>query len=89
MQSFRFAGYLSVGSTAIVVAPLLLAGFINLLVSQKRNPRRRVGSLRAALIAFLILNSDLLKLATPESVRDLVAAADARGYRGPLWSRRN
>ena len=80
------AGYLSVGSTAIVVAPLLVAGFINLLVSQKRTLAVVSVVCALLLLPLLILNSDLLKLATPESVRDLVAAADARGYgAAPLY----
>ena len=80
------AGYLSVGSTAIVVAPLMIAGLINFLFSQK--PTLAVLAVVCALLflPLLILNSDLLKLATPESVRDLVAAADARGYgAAPLY----
>jgi len=80
------AGYLSVGSTAIVVAPLMIAGFINFLFSQK--PTLAVLAVVCALLflPLLILNSDLLRLASLESVRDLVAAADARGYgAAPLY----
>jgi 4-amino-4-deoxy-L-arabinose transferase-like glycosyltransferase len=80
------AGYLSFGCTAIIVAPLLAAGFINLLFSQKRTLAVLSVVCALLLLPLLILNSDLLKLATPESVRDLVAAADARGYgAAPLY----
>ena len=80
------AGYLSVGGTAIVVAPLMIAGFINLMFSQKRT--LAVLSVVCALLLLppLVLHSDLLRLTASESVRDLVAAADARGYgTAPLY----
>jgi hypothetical protein len=64
----------------------MIAGFINLLFSQKRT--RAVLSVVCALLLLplLVLNSDLLRLTARESVRDLIAAADARGYdAAPLY----
>lgn len=74
------AGYLSVGGTARVIAPLIVAGFINLLFSEKRTLGAMSVVCALLLLPVLALNSDLLRLTVPESVRDLVAAADARGY---------
>jgi 4-amino-4-deoxy-L-arabinose transferase-like glycosyltransferase len=80
------AGYLSVVGTAIVVAPLMIAGFINLLFSQKRTLAVLSVVCALLLLPLLVLNSDLLRLTARESVRDLIAAADARGYgAAPLY----
>lgn len=73
-------GYLSAGVTALVVAPLVLAGLINLLLPEKRMIAAL--SVVGALILFmvLVLNSGLARFTASESVRDLVAAANERGY---------
>lgn len=73
-------GYLSAQSTALVVAPLIIAGLINLLLSEKRMIAAVSVVCASLVFPVLLLNSGLARLTTSESVRDLVAAANARGY---------
>jgi 4-amino-4-deoxy-L-arabinose transferase-like glycosyltransferase len=73
-------GYLSAQVTALVVAPLIIAGLINLLLSEKRMLAAVSVVCASLLFPVLLLNSGLLRLAAPESVRDLVSTANARGY---------
>jgi 4-amino-4-deoxy-L-arabinose transferase-like glycosyltransferase len=74
------AGYLSSGSAALVIAPMLIAGLINLLLSEKRTLAALSVACAALLFPVMVLNSGLLRLTAPESVRELVAAANARGF---------
>ncbi len=66
--------------TALVVAPLIIAGLINLLLSEKRMIAAVSVVCASLVFPVLLLNSGLARLTTSESVRDLVAAANARGY---------
>ena len=74
------AGYLSIGGSAIVAGPLLIAGLIIILLTGKRTVAAVSIACAALMIPVLLLNSGLAKLATPESVRGLLEAADARGF---------
>ncbi len=77
--SFR-GGYLSAGGTALVVAPMIIAGLINLLLPEKRMVAALSVVFAALLFPVVILNSGPLRLPASESVRDLIAAANTRGY---------
>ena len=59
---------------------MLIAGLINLLLSEKRTLAALSVACAALLFPVMVLNSGLLRLTAPESVRDLVTAANARGY---------
>ncbi|MGI8918303.1 MAG: hypothetical protein ACR2H6_06845, partial [Pyrinomonadaceae bacterium] len=73
-------GYLSAGGAAVLVAPMIIAGLINLLLSGKRMLAALSVVCAALLFPILVLNSGMVRLTTSESVRDLVAAANERGY---------
>ena len=73
-------GYLSAGVTALVVAPLMIAGLINLLLPEKRTVAALSVVCASLLFLMLVLNSGAARFTASESVRDLVAAANARGY---------
>jgi len=73
-------GYLPARGAALVVAPMVIAGLINLLLPEKRMVAALSVVFAALLFPVLILNSGLVRLTASESVRDLVAAANARGY---------
>ena len=79
-------GYLSLGGTAIVVAPMIIAGLINLLLPEKRTLAAVSVVCATLLLPLMVLNSGLPRLTAPESVRDLIATATARGYgNAPLY----
>ncbi|MDQ3473166.1 MAG: glycosyltransferase family 39 protein [Acidobacteriota bacterium] len=73
-------GYLSTAGAALVVAPMMIAGLINLLLSEKRMIAAVSVVCAALLFPMLVLNSGMVKLTASESVRDLVRAANERGY---------
>ncbi len=72
-------GYLSAGGAAVIVAPMIIAGLINLL-SEKRMLAALAVVCAALLFPILVLNSGMVTLTASDSVRDLVAAANERGY---------
>jgi 4-amino-4-deoxy-L-arabinose transferase-like glycosyltransferase len=73
-------GKVSLGCALLVVAPLLLAGSLNLITTRKR----LLGAILIALVpaggALCALSCAVDRFAARESVRELIRQADARGY---------
>lgn len=83
---FVRGGYLSAGGAAVLVAPMIIAGLINLMLSEKRMLAALSVVCAALLFPILVLNSGMVTLTASDSVRDLVAAANERGYgAAPLY----
>ena len=79
VMTFR-AGHLSTGAAAVVVTPLVIAGLFALLLTERRAAASLALIFATILIPVLLLNTELIKLTAPLSVRDLLDAANARGY---------
>jgi 4-amino-4-deoxy-L-arabinose transferase-like glycosyltransferase len=73
-------GYLSFGGAMFVVSPFVLAGLMSLFLTTKRTLVLAAIVLASLLIPAFAVNSDLIRLAQPESVKNLLAVANTRGY---------
>jgi 4-amino-4-deoxy-L-arabinose transferase-like glycosyltransferase len=73
-------GYLSFGGAMFVVSPFVIAGLMSLFLTAKRTMVVAAIVLASLLIPAFAVNSDLIRLAQPESVKDLLAVANTRGY---------
>ena len=73
-------GYFSTRVALVVIAPLAIAGLIALVLTERRTAASLAVILGAVLSPVLVLNTNLVKLTTEQSVRDLIAAASTRGY---------
>jgi 4-amino-4-deoxy-L-arabinose transferase-like glycosyltransferase len=74
------AGHLSFSRAAILAVPLLIAGLLTLLLTGKRFVAALSVACAVLMLPALLLNSGLVKLATPESVRGLLETANNRGF---------
>jgi 4-amino-4-deoxy-L-arabinose transferase-like glycosyltransferase len=79
VNTFR-AGHLSMRAAAVVVPPLEIAGLFTLLFTERRTIASLAVICATLVLPVLLLNTDLMKLTARESVRDLLEAANRRGY---------
>ena len=79
-------GYLSFGDALFVVSPFVIAGLMSLFLTARRTIVLAAIVLASLLIPAFAVNSDLIRLAQPESVKDLLAVAETRGYKNsPIY----
>lgn len=74
------SGYLSLAEAAMIGAPLIIAGTINLFFIRMKTMAALSVICAILLSPFIVMNSRLVKLTNPESVRDLMELANQRGY---------
>lgn len=74
------SGRISATEAALIAAPMIIAGVINLFFSKLRMVAAVSVICASLLFPIIVLNTRLVNLATSESVRDLVGRANARGY---------
>lgn len=74
------SGMLSTKEVVLVIAPLIVAGVLTIAFTRQKTVAAFSIAFAALLFAPLVLNTGLIKLAAAESVRDLITAADQKGY---------
>ena len=80
------SSYLSLSSSAVAASPLLIAGLLTLILPEKRNIAALSIACAVLILPVLLLNTSLVKLASPESVGGLLADAKSRGFGGvPIY----
>lgn len=74
------SGHVTLAGATTIAVPLLIAGGVNLFFTHMKTLAAVSVILAALSFPILVLNSSLLNLTTPESVRDMIHLADSRGY---------
>lgn len=74
------SGHVSSAGAAMIAGPLLIAGAVSFFFTHLKTLAAVSVIVAGLSFPILVLNSSLLNLTTPESVRDMIRLADARGY---------
>lgn len=73
-------GQVSSTEAVLIAGPMVIAGAINLFFAEMRTAAALSVICAGLLFPIVVLNTSLVRLAKPESVRDLIELANARGY---------